>query len=726
VEPDFFDSIDAIFKSLIKTSNDFVFVLDSKGKFRFANAKATETFGNLICKSGIRHISSEYHAAAKKNFKRILKNEKVEFHAIEVLSKGGKRFWVEISGSPLVKDGKVIGALYFEKDINERKEAEDALRESEERYRLLINNSINPIWVIDCDGIIKIVNLAGAKPLGGTPEDFIGKSLTEILPDDAERLLERNNKIIETGEGANFEDVFDLPSGKMWVWYNIQPVRGKEGNISGVQSIAYDITERKEAEEKIKKVNLELSDILESINDGFLVLDNTLGIKQFNKVAEKILGREKDEVIGQQLFEAFPEAKGSVFEKNYTIAVQEKKPLAFEAYFGIVPYEGWYDVRVSPYKNGISVHFDLITERKNAEEALRESEEKFRGLAEKSPNMIFINTKGRVTFANEKCEEIMGYTLEEFYAPDFNFIALIVPEHRKLIMQKFKMHMVGEDVEPYDYTLVAKDGGRIDVIQTTRLIQSGGETAILGMLTDITKRKKAEEAMKWQLMKFSIKKGNSYLVKETKPIISRDAYIDIIKCGFSGTILSRRRSEDIKKLFGKETEVFWIAEKAGEKIIAPDLEEIKSLIEKLPPGNNVVFLDRLDYLIVTNGFENTLRFIQNLTELFYINRWILLIALDITTIDKRELRLLENETNTVISRQSVDLDEDIYEILKYVYNEEKKGRKPAYGDVGVKCGITKQTTRKRIEILKRVGYLIDKKKGRHKILEMTEKGKYLF
>ncbi len=391
----------------------------------------------------------------------------------------------------------------------------------------------------------------------------------------------------------------------------------------------------------------------------------------------------------------------------------------------------WVEVSGSPLQiegktQGLVYFIRDITERKQAEQALRESEEKFRGLAEKSPNMIFINKKGRVIFANEKCEETMGYTREEFYSPDFDFMALIVPEHRELIMREFQRHMKGEEVKPYEYTLVTKDGRKIDVIQTTRLIQSEGETAILGILTDITERKKAEESMKWQLMKFRIEKGNSYLVKEAKPTVSRDVYLDLIKCGFSGTILSRRRSEDIKEVFGEETEVFWIAEKAGEKIIAPDLEEIKFLIEKLPPGNTVVFLDRLDYLIVTNGFENTLRFIQNLTELFYLKRWVLLIVLDANTLGKREMGLLENETNPVKPRHSLELDEDIYEILKYVYKEGKAGRKPAYSDVGLECGITKQTTRKRIEILKGEGYLIDKKKGRYKILELTEKGKYLF
>ena len=73
------------------------------------------------------------------------------------------------------------------------------------------------------------------------------------------------------------------------------------------------------------------------------------------------------------------------------------------------------------------------TEHKRAEEALRESEEKFRNLAEHSPNMIFINKKGKVAYANKRCEEMMGYTTDEFYSVDFDFLTLIAPEYRELV-----------------------------------------------------------------------------------------------------------------------------------------------------------------------------------------------------------------------------------------------------------------------------------------------------
>ena len=135
-----------------------------------------------------------------------------------------------------------------------------------------------------------------------------------------------------------------------------------------------------------------------------------------------------------------------------------------------------------------------ITERKEMEQALRESEDHFRTLAEKSPNMIFINLAGRIAYVNEACEEIMGYTREEFYDPGFNFMDLIEPEHLPSIQEKFNQHRQGVEIPPYESELVTKDGRKLNAIHATRLINFAGETAILGIVTDVSDRKRSEEA----------------------------------------------------------------------------------------------------------------------------------------------------------------------------------------------------------------------------------------
>jgi PAS domain S-box-containing protein len=110
--------------------------------------------------------------------------------------------------------------------------------------------------------------------------------------------------------------------------------------------------------------------------------------------------------------------------------------------------------------------------------------------------MVFINMKGRVVYANQKCEEIIGYKKEEFYSPDFDFFKLIAPESRELVLANFDRHMIGEEVSSIEYTLITRDGRKIEAILMTKLIEYEGEKAILGTVTDITEYKNLLKLLK--------------------------------------------------------------------------------------------------------------------------------------------------------------------------------------------------------------------------------------
>ena len=93
-----------------------------------------------------------------------------------------------------------------------------------------------------------------------------------------------------------------------------------------------------------------------------------------------------------------------------------------------------------------------------------ESEQKFRSLADESPNMIFINRRGTIAYVNDRCSELMGYSKEEFYDDDFDFFSIIAPESMNLVKAAYAAHQGGQDVPPYEYALVKKDGGILHVI----------------------------------------------------------------------------------------------------------------------------------------------------------------------------------------------------------------------------------------------------------------------
>ena len=128
--------------------------------------------------------------------------------------------------------------------------------------------------------------------------------------------------------------------------------------------------------QKGKVARQRVTTILSSINDAFFALDNDLVITYFNDAAEKMLGRKREDVLGEKIFDAFPEAKGSVFEENYTKSIKEKIPLRFDVYFEKEPYKNWYSVKTYPQKNGISIYFQVVTELRETILKLQESQQR--------------------------------------------------------------------------------------------------------------------------------------------------------------------------------------------------------------------------------------------------------------------------------------------------------------------------------------------------------------
>jgi PAS domain S-box-containing protein len=143
-----------------------------------------------------------------------------------------------------------------------------------------------------------------------------------------------------------------------------------------------------------------------------------------------------------------------------------------------------------------------LSKRQKTADNLTEFEPNFKTFTEQSPNMIFINKKGKVVYANKKCEEIMGYTREEFLSPDFDFMGIIATESRELVEANFKRHLSGEEIEPYEYSLIKKDGDEIETIITSKLIHYEGDSAILGIVTDISQLKQVERDLRKSEEKF--------------------------------------------------------------------------------------------------------------------------------------------------------------------------------------------------------------------------------
>jgi PAS domain S-box-containing protein len=293
---------------------------------------------------------------------------------------------VEVFGSLSAKFITLKGTRHIfsiTRDVTNLKQTKEELLEIDEKYRLLYESAGIGIGYYKPDGTVISYNRLAAQNMGGKPEDFNGKSIFQLFPrQEADFYLGRITKAVAEEKSMSYEDLVPLPGGDKYFLSTFNTIRDYNNKVLGVQIISQDITDLKndqellrQSEEKLKAAYNENQTILDSISDAFFTLNNHMVVTRFNKEAELALGKNKEDVIGRMLFDAFPEARGSIFEEKYSFAIKEKQSLNFETYFGIAPYVNWYNVRVYWYAEGISIFFQLITERKLAENEIKKLNE---------------------------------------------------------------------------------------------------------------------------------------------------------------------------------------------------------------------------------------------------------------------------------------------------------------------------------------------------------------
>ena len=256
------------------------------------------------------------------------------------------------------------------------------------------------------------------------------------------------------------------------------------------------------------------------------------------------------------------------------------------------------------------------------------------------------------------------------------------------------------------------------------LIEYGKEKIIQAICKDITHTIKIEEEMMKKKLKYEIEKGFLYLIEETVLGESIDVFNNLTYCGFKGYIFSRPLPEFITKNVSDNVQMFWMANKKIDKnTIMPTIDDLESSILNLKRGNNVILIERIDYLLSKNTFQNLLEFFQRIVEFIYIQKWVLLISIDPRIVNKNELIQIKKESNLIKSKKEIKLNKKTNTVLKYINNKNKSGKKPSINEIASHFEITRKTARERIYLLENLEFIRISEKGRQKLMEITDKGK---
>ena len=413
-------------------------------------------------------------------------------HKVEGLESGADDYMVK----PFDPD-ELLARL---RTIVRLKDIMSALRASEEHHRRLVNILPDAVCLIHPEGRLLAVNSQAVTMLGyASPEELIGKSAFDIAPvEEHQRITADIAATLQTGIIRNAGYTL-LKKNGVPLQVELSATVSLDGNDqpAGLVIVGHDVTERKQAEQKIRQ----LLDLLDHARDAIIIRDLEGRVQYFNKGAERISGWTADEVRGRCLTDLFFEDAATFAEAQkillqtgewngqLQVVTKDRKPLTLHTRWTLGPgHQGQ-----SPHVVSISTD---ISERKQAEEALRQSQERYRTLAESAPDAIFIlDRKSTIQYVNSVARqwlgktdaELLGHSSAEFFPPE------IARQHQDVLRRVFETGTMSrtERSQPFRGTMKWVE---------TRLVPLrnplGEILSVMGIARDLTKRKQAEQLLR--------------------------------------------------------------------------------------------------------------------------------------------------------------------------------------------------------------------------------------
>ncbi|MBD2742903.1 PAS domain S-box protein [Coleofasciculus sp. FACHB-1120] len=430
--------------------------------------------------------------------------------------KDGSTFPVEVSCQSWVIDNQRV-LLSIIRDISEslrhatlRKLAEEALQKSEERFRNLLETTSDWVWELDENAIYTYSSPKVRDILGYEPEEVLGKTPFDFMPpEEAFRIANTFGPIAAQAIPFSCLENINIPKNGHRVVLETSgvPIFDASGKFRGYRGIDRDITERKQAEEALRESEERFRTIFEREAMGVVLTTLEGRLLASNPKFQEILGYSEQELQGMLFTElTHPDDVMTDWELYQALIAGNRDSYQLEKRYickdGHVAW-GYLTVSLIRTANGApqfsTATIQDITERKQIEAALRESEERFRQLAENIPQVFWMTTpdEKQMLYISPAYEQVWGQTCESLYQQPESWLDSIYPEDRQSVIDGFEKRQ--QEVDDYEYRIIRPDG-------TIRWIRDrsfpvrdevGQVYRIAGIAEDITERKRTEEEVRF-------------------------------------------------------------------------------------------------------------------------------------------------------------------------------------------------------------------------------------
>jgi PAS domain S-box-containing protein len=485
-------------QSLINTMEYTLTIHDTEYNIIFQNEHARRTFGDHLEEKCYRAYEGRETVCEGCPVEEAFKDGKSHTAERQRVLSSGEILFLEHTANP-IRDarGRVVSCLALSKDITEHKKQEQALADEATRRRILVDKSLDGIVVLDVDAKVVEANQRFADMLGYTLEE-VQKLHTwdwdKNFP--PEQILEMGRNVDE--KGLHLETKHTRKDGSV-IDVDISISGIMYGGRKLIFCIQRDVTERNRAEEAIKNSEESYRELADSITEVFFAMDEHLRYTYWNKASEILTGIRAEDALGKSLSEVFPDTPGTRrAEKVYRAVLRTQKSQTFVNEFDIDGRHYIFEIGAYPSRGGISVFVRDITERKRAEEALRQSEENYRALFDSAViGTIVIEAETmKVMMANQAAAEMLGFSSAKEVI-GVNPLDSVPLEDRESVRELLVKEFFEQDLRrTHELRMITKDGRQIWISANGARIVHEGRLAGLASFTDITQRKKMEEAIR--------------------------------------------------------------------------------------------------------------------------------------------------------------------------------------------------------------------------------------